>query len=53
MIDEYEAYEAYLNMIKEIKISDWFTNSFTITADDLHLVGKIVELMGEPQTSLN
>lgn len=53
MIDEYEAYEAYLNMVKEIKISDWFTNSFTITADDLHLVGKIAELMGGSHTESN
>ena len=53
MIDEYEAYDAYLTMIKEVKISDWFTNSFTITADDLHLVGKIAELMGGSQTPSN
>lgn len=50
MIDEYEAYDAYLTMVKEVKISDWFTNSFTITADDLNLVGKIAELMGAQTT---
>ena len=53
MIDEYEAYDAYLAMIKEVKISDWFTNSLTITADDLNLVEKVSRLMAGTQTTDN
>ena len=53
MIDEYEAYDAYLTMVKEVKISDWFTNSFTITADDLGLIEKVSRLMMGTQTTDN
>lgn len=53
MIDEYEAYDAYLTMIKEVKISDWFSNAFTLTADDLNLVEKVSRLMAGTQPSSN
>jgi len=53
MIDEREAYDAYLIMIKENKISDWFTNQFTITADDLHLIEQVSRLMQGATTTHN
>jgi len=53
MIDEHEAYDAYLTMIEETKIVDFFTTSFTLTADDLGLVEKVSRLMMGAQTTDN
>ena len=53
MIDEYEAYDAYLMMIEETKIVDFFTTSFTLTADDFSLIEKVSRLMMGTQTTDN
>jgi hypothetical protein len=45
MIDEHEAYEAWLLMIQEVNISNWFTSTTTINTTDLHLIEQVSRLM--------